>query len=56
MLKIRELKALLYKHRGYLNQEPETVLRTILAYSSIRGDDTILDERLEQLRAFDSRH
>ena len=53
IIKIAELKALLYKHRLRLNQDPETILRSILAYSSSRGDDSILDEWLEQLRAID---
>src|SRR5439155_3107217 len=32
IIKIAELKALLYKHRLRLNQDPETILRSILAY------------------------
>ncbi len=56
ILKIRELQSLLHKHSPYLNQLPETILRGVLAYSSAREDDSILDERLEQLRAFDRKH
>jgi hypothetical protein len=56
MLKTKELQTLLYKHRAYLKQDPRTTLRSIMAYTSIRENDSILDEKLEQFRAFDRGH
>jgi hypothetical protein len=40
--KIREVQSLLHKHSRSFNQPP--ILRDILAYSSSREDDSILDE------------
>ena len=53
LLKIRQLQSLLHKYCPYPDQHPETILRGILAYSSSREDDSLLDEKLEQLRAVD---
>jgi len=55
MIKIRELRMLLYKHRFLFGLDPYTVFRIILAFSSSRGDDSIIDEKLELLRALDKK-
>ena len=48
MLKIQELKKLVYRHPIYSN--PDGVVKCV-TYFSINGDNTLLDEKLEQLRA-----
>ncbi len=53
MIKKRELRMLLYKHSFRFGQDPETMFLTIIAFSSSRRDDSIIDEKLEQLRAID---
>jgi len=53
MVKMKELRMLLYKHRFRFGQDPDTMFRIILAFSSSRGDDSVLDEKLEQLRVMD---
>ena len=55
MKKIKELETLLYKHRSYLGHNPQTTLRGTIAYSSSREDDSLIDEKLEWLRAIDRR-
>jgi hypothetical protein len=55
VIKIRELETLLHRHRAHFNRDPETILRSIIAYSSSREDDSIIDEKLEQLRALDKK-
>ena len=47
ILKIQELKRLVYRHPIFSNPD---VLIKCATYFSINGDNTILDEKLEQLR------
>ncbi len=51
-LKIEELKRLVYKYPQY-HRNPVAVITCIIYYCS-NGDNTLLDEKLEQLRTFDS--
>jgi hypothetical protein len=51
LLKIEELKRLMSKHFQY-HENPDGVIR-LAVYNSINGDDTILDDKLEQLRSID---
>ena len=53
-LKIEELKRLVYKYRQYHNNDPEEIVRLVV-YNCINGDNTLLDNKLEQLRTIDSR-
>jgi hypothetical protein len=50
--KIRELKALMNKYPRY-HTNPDGVVR-LAVYNSINGDNTLLDDKLEQLRTIDS--
>jgi hypothetical protein len=50
--KIRELKALLNKYPRY-HTNPDGIIRLAI-YNSINGDNTLLDDKLEQLRTIDS--
>jgi hypothetical protein len=50
--KIRELKALMNKYPRY-HENPDGVIR-LAVYNSIKGDNTLLDDKLEQLRTIDS--
>jgi hypothetical protein len=52
ILKIQELKRLIYKYSQY-HRNPGAVLSCIVYYCN-NGDNTLLDEKLEQLRTFDS--
>jgi hypothetical protein len=50
--KIQELKALMNKYPRY-HTNPDGIIR-LAVYNSINGDDTLLDDKLEQLRTIDS--
>jgi alpha-tubulin suppressor-like RCC1 family protein len=52
ILKIQELKKLIYRYSQY-HHNPAAVLSCIVYYCN-NGDNTLLDEKLEQLRTFDS--
>jgi hypothetical protein len=49
MLKIQELKRLVHRYHS----NPDAVIKCV-TYFSINGDNTILDEKLEQLRSIDA--
>ena len=51
-LKIQEFKRLIYKYSQY-HRNPGAVINCIVYYCN-NGDNTLLDEKLEQLRTFDS--
>ena len=51
ILKIQELKRLVYRYPIHSN--PDAVIKCV-TYFSINDDNTILDEKLEQLRSIDS--
>jgi hypothetical protein len=51
-LKIQELKRLAYKYPVFSN--PDLVIKCVTHFSIINGDNTLLDEKLEQLRSFDA--
>ncbi len=50
-LKIQELKRLVYKYPIFSN--PDVIIKCVTDFSIINGDNTFLDEKLEQLRRFD---
>ena len=50
--KIQELKALMNKYPRY-HTNPDSIIR-LAVYNSIKGDKTLLDDKLEQLRTIDS--
>jgi hypothetical protein len=50
--KIQEFKALMNKYPKYHNN-PDGIIRWAI-YNSINGDNTLLDDKLEQLRTIDS--
>ena len=50
--KIQELKGLMNKYSSY-HTNPDDIIRFAI-YNSINGDDTLLDDKLEQLRTIDS--
>jgi hypothetical protein len=50
-LKIEELKRLVYKYRQ-CHYNPGAVINCIVYYCN-NGDNTLLDEKLEQLRSID---
>jgi hypothetical protein len=50
--KIQELKALMNKYPRY-HTNPDGIIR-FAVYNSINGDNTLLDDKLEQLRTIDS--
>jgi hypothetical protein len=50
--KIQELKGLMNKCSSY-HTNPDDIIRLAI-YNSINGDDTLLDDKLEQLRSLDS--
>jgi hypothetical protein len=52
MLKIQELKRLMYKYPQY-HSNPDGVIKCV-TYFSINCDNTLLDEKLEQLRSIDA--
>jgi hypothetical protein len=51
ILKIQELKRLVYTYPIHSN--PDAVIKCV-TYFSINGDNTILDEKLEELRSIDA--
>ncbi|MGC1930032.1 MAG: hypothetical protein WA667_13730 [Candidatus Nitrosopolaris sp.] len=53
-LKIEELKRLVYKYSQYHNNDPDEIVRLVVYYC-INGDNTLLDNKLEQLRAIERR-
>jgi hypothetical protein len=53
ILKIEELKRLIYRYSQY-HHNPSAVVNCIIYYCN-NGDNTLLDEKLEQLRNIDSR-
>jgi len=52
ILKIQELKRLIYRYSQY-HRNPGAVISCVVYYCN-SGDNTLLDEKLEQLRTFDS--
>ena len=52
MLKIEELKRLIYRYSQY-HRNPGAVINCIVYYCN-NGDNTLLDEKLEQLRSIDA--
>jgi hypothetical protein len=50
--KIQQLKALMNKYPRY-HTNPDSIIR-LAAYNSINGDNTLLDDKLEQLSTIDS--
>jgi hypothetical protein len=50
-LKIQEVKRLLYRYPIFSN--PDGIIKCVIHFS-INGDNTILDEKLEQLRNIDA--
>jgi hypothetical protein len=50
--KIQELKALMNKYPKY-HTNPDSIVR-LAVYNSVNGDNTLLDDKLEQLRTIDS--
>ncbi|MFZ0510786.1 MAG: hypothetical protein WAM14_04195 [Candidatus Nitrosopolaris sp.] len=51
IIKIQELKRLLYRYPIFSN--PDGIIKCVTHFS-IKGDNTILDEKLEQLRSIDA--
>jgi hypothetical protein len=51
-LKIEELKRLIYRYSHY-HHKPVAVINCIVYYCN-NGDNTLLDEKLEQLRRIDA--
>jgi hypothetical protein len=52
ILKIQEFKRLMYKYSQY-HLNPDGFIKCV-TYLSINGDNTLLDEKLEQLRSIDA--
>ncbi len=52
LVKIQQLKMLLNKYPQY-HTNPDDIIRLAI-YNSIKGDNTLLDNKLEQLRTLDS--
>jgi hypothetical protein len=53
ILKIEELRRLLNIYPQYQNNDPDEIVRLVIFYC-INGDNTPLDDKLEQLRSIDS--
>jgi hypothetical protein len=53
ILKIEQLRRLLNKYPQYQNNDPDEIVRLVVFYC-INGDNTLLDDKLEQLRSIDS--
>ena len=51
-LKIQEFKRLVYKYPIFSN--PDVVIKCVTHFSIINGDNTLLDEKLDQLRNIDA--
>jgi hypothetical protein len=43
-----------YKYRQYQNNDPDEIVRLVV-YNCINGDNTLLNNKLEQLRTMDRR-
>jgi hypothetical protein len=54
ILKIEQLKRLVYKCSQYHNNDPDEIVRLVV-YNCINGDNTLLNDKLEQLRTIDRR-
>jgi hypothetical protein len=52
IVKIQELRRLVYKHSHYC-ANPDSIIR-LAVYNSINGDNTLLDDKLEQLHTIDN--
>ena len=52
IIKIQELKRLVYRYPIFSN--PDVVIKCVTHFSIINGDNTLLDEKLEQLRTLDA--
>jgi hypothetical protein len=50
LLKVQELKRLVYKYPKYWN--PDGIIK-LVTYNSINGDNQFLDEKLAQFRSID---
>jgi hypothetical protein len=50
IVKIGEFKRLVYKYPQYHNNDPDEIVKWAI-YCSSNGDDTFLDDKLEQLRS-----
>jgi hypothetical protein len=53
ILKIEELRRLLNIYPQYQNNDPDEIVRLVVFYC-INGDNTPLEDNLEQLRSIDS--
>jgi len=53
ILKIEQLRRLLNKYPQYQNNDPDEIVRLVVFYC-MNGDNTLLDDKLEQLRSIDS--
>jgi hypothetical protein len=53
IVKLTELKRLVYKYTQFHNNGPDEIVRLVVYYC-INGDNTLLDQKLAQLRSFDS--
>jgi hypothetical protein len=53
IIKIEELKQLMHKHTQY-HPNPDAIIRLAI-FNSINNDNTLLDDKLEQLRIMDRR-
>jgi hypothetical protein len=53
-LKIDELKRLMNKYPKYHNNDPDVIIQWAI-HSCLNGDNTFLDDKLEQLRTMDRR-
>jgi hypothetical protein len=53
ILRIEELRRLLNIYPQYQNNDPDEIVRLVVFYC-IKGDNTLLDDKLEQLRSIDS--
>ena len=53
ILKIEQLRRLLNKYPQYQNNDPDEIVRLVIFYC-INGDNTLLDDKLEQLCTIDS--
>jgi hypothetical protein len=52
IIRIQELKRLAYKYRQYQNNDPDVIVEWAVQGAS-KGDNTFLDNKLEQLRIID---
>jgi hypothetical protein len=52
IMKIQELKRLVYKYTQFHNNDPDQIVRLVVYYC-INGDNTLLDQKLAQLHRLD---